>query len=408
MHPSAPRTHAWTERDDNLRAVSSDKIGRNARQPAPTGIPSDVESLPTSHAFQFTSCARVTADTFDDLLRHPREVRVLPIVGNASIAPLPSIRFRSQALGFDPTPPAEVFSMANEDLQSFLGSVYNSLNASPSSSRGLGRATHVLGYMYLICQNSRLANILVNSSMMPLLLRLAQLQDSDVDAFKRHAERRSAPKPENVRARVAVVLAVLIRHSTYIAPAMCTYDEGGMLAALEALAKDAAPKVRRYGMAALCELIFYITTNAAAEEAQRRERSGSADGVHDATNLEWRVPASLLRLLVKTTRDPADAVLRACAVKTIENIMMSAAMGEVPAAATFLASHETLGHLRTIATSKSLPKDVRCSACNALCSLVRVDLKLMPVLLRERDGASSLVDWRMTATPHLCGGRTST
>ena len=268
--------------------------------------------------------------------------------------------------------------MANEDLQSFLGSVYNSLNASPSSSRGLGRATHVLGYMYLICQNSRLANILVNSSMMPLLLRLAQLQDSDVDAFKRHAERRSAPKPENVRARVAVVLAVLIRHSTYIAPAMCTYDEGGMLAALEALAKDAAPKVRRYGMAALCELIFYITTNAAAEEAQRRERSGSADGVHDATNLEWRVPASLLRLLVKTTRDPADAVLRACAVKTIENIMMSAAMGEVPAAATFLASHETLGHLRTIATSKSLPKDVRCSACNALCSLVRVDLKLMP------------------------------
>ena len=117
----------------------------------------------TSDAFLFKCCAPITPESFDGLLRHPREVRVLPIVGNATIAPLPSIRFRSQELAFDAAPPADVFAMGNEELQSFLGSVYNSLNASPSSRRGLGRATHVLGYLYLICQNSRLANIIVNS-----------------------------------------------------------------------------------------------------------------------------------------------------------------------------------------------------------------------------------------------------
>ena len=123
------------------------------------------------------------------------------------------------------------------------------------------------------------------------------------------------------------------------------------------------------------------------------KRSGGREA-----RMTMRLPSSgssreSLAAPIKANARRGDPSIQSCAVKTIENIMVTAAMGDAasaPAAAAFLASHDTLVQLRAIATSKSLGKRLRCSACNALCSLVRVDIKLLP-RIAEGEGWGFLV-----------------
>ena len=381
MRPAASRAFAGNHRGREGRTDAGEE-GLEEEEESAMLAPSS--NLPTTHTFQFRECARVSDASFGALLHHPREIPIKPIVGNAAVAPLPALRYKADALSFDALVPAEVFEMSNEDLQRFLGSIYNSLNASPSSASGLGRVSHVLGYLFLLCQNSRLANILINSSMLPLLLRLARLRETDVAGFRRASGKseRRRPKLDSIRARVAVVLAVLIRHSTYIAPELCAHTENGLLCVLDMLSKeDAAAKIKRFGMAAFCELIFYIATNASASHAEGSEEA------------QWRVPATFLRRLLRGIKSNADSSIQRCAVKVIENILVTAnpqAGAGGHEAALFLVSHETLVQLRDIAASKVQSRELRCWACNALWSLVRINSKLLSKIA-EGEGWSFLV-----------------
>jgi serine/threonine-protein kinase ULK4 len=97
--------------------------------------------------------------------------------------------------------------------------------------------------------------MLVNSSFTPLWLSL--LRSASVVSLK---------------LRLATLLALLLRHTTFVTAALA---RGELLLGLTEALKDRSDKVRRRVMAALGELLFYITVR---QQQARRLRPPSSAG----------------------------------------------------------------------------------------------------------------------------------
>lgn len=105
--------------------------------------------------------------------------------------------------------------------------------------RGLEKQ-NMIRYLEMLSTNVEAANILTNGSIMPVLVKM--LRQSKASAL---------------RVQLASLLGLLIRHSTYIDDEL---SNSGILGALNEGLIDRQEKVRRFSMAALGELLFYIST----------------------------------------------------------------------------------------------------------------------------------------------------
>lgn len=122
------------------------------------------------------------------------------------------------------------------EIENHLHEVYNSMAASGTVNNKL----NVLVYFESIILNSNVANRLINSAFMGLLIKLLK-----------------NVKSPHLKLRLCSILGQLIRHSTVIGNEVA---ESGISELLAEVAQDKNDKVRRKAVASLGEYMFYAAT----------------------------------------------------------------------------------------------------------------------------------------------------
>ena len=152
------------------------------------------------------------------------------------------------------------------------------------ASSTVNEKLNVLIYFESIILNSNVANRLINSAFMSILLKLLK-----------------NVKSPHLKMRLCSILGQLVRHSTVIGNDVA---ESGLCIILCDVVKDKNEKVRRKAVASLGELLFYAATQLDDEQA---------DPV-------WEIPEEAVETLTRCLIDREDEVVRFYACKTVENI----------------------------------------------------------------------------------------
>lgn len=106
---------------------------------------------------------------------------------------------------------------------------------------------NTLGYFESIILNSNVANRLINSAFMSLLMKLLK-----------------TVKSAHLKLRLCSIIGQLVRHSTVIGNQVA---ESGLCSLLAEVSKDKNEKVRRKAVASLGEFLFYAATQLDDEQA---------------------------------------------------------------------------------------------------------------------------------------------
>lgn len=196
-----------------------------------------------------------------------------------------------------------------------------------AGSLNISDKCNVLGYFESLCQDSNAANVLINSSLVALYVKML----------------RNA-KHDRLRVQLASCLGLLLRHATYISEEL---SKSGILETLLEAARDKSDQVRwgrrpalalelaasggccccsfvvqrrakatcvqvrRRATATLGELLFYIAT---------QQQDLNEDGMGGQGGAAWQVPSSVLGQFVRMLRAGEDEVQQHYAVKALENI----------------------------------------------------------------------------------------
>ncbi|GAA0159778.1 hypothetical protein LIER_16482 [Lithospermum erythrorhizon] len=121
-------------------------------------------------------------------------------------------------------------------------------------------------------------------------------------------------KASALRAQLASLIGLLIRHSTDISDELAN---SGMLGALTDGLRDRQEKVRRFSMAALGELLLYISTQ---NEQGREGNLLESPSKENRQTSGWQVPSSVITLVASLLRHGEDDITQLYALRTIENI----------------------------------------------------------------------------------------
>jgi serine/threonine-protein kinase ULK4 len=139
------------------------------------------------------------ADSDTDLLSliwHPTDSAVKPIVANRRIERLAEPSWDAASLPFAPLTLQGMLDCDQGELERFLTQVYRTI----ASSAAVKQKVNLLAYFESLCSDTAAANVLINSSLTVLFVRML----------------RNGKLPL-LRIRLASVLGLLIRHATFIA-----------------------------------------------------------------------------------------------------------------------------------------------------------------------------------------------
>eukprot|EP00898_Chlorokybus_atmophyticus_P000048 jgi/Chlat1/1043/Chrsp110S01535 len=237
--------------------------------------------MPAPPAF---AAAAEKAITVQQLMWHASDMVVKPIVLNRRIEKVAEPTYDARALPFRAFAMQEMMSSSQPELESFLTLVYRSIGGpTPVTEK-----VNTLAYFESLCLDTSSANILINSSLMTLFVKLL----------------RSARTPA-LRIRLCSAIGMLLRHATYIADDLAT---SGIVSVLTDTLRDKSEKVRRRAMATLGELIFYIAT-------QQQDKTAA-----EQKSETWIVPVSTTSLMIRMLRPGEDEIVQHYAAKTCENI----------------------------------------------------------------------------------------
>ena len=249
------------------------------------------------------------------LLDHPSDSQVKPIVLNRRIEINPPPVWDENALPFAALTATQMLAATQTDMELFLTKVYRSV----AHSSPINEKVNTLSYFETLCCDTASANVLINSSLMTLFVRMLR-----------------ASKAPALRVRLTSVMGLLLRHATYITPELAS---SGIVSVLTECLRDKNDKVRRRAAATLGELLFYIATQqheaacAAANRGAKNKTSAPAKNTKDddaatraavaaaAAADAWRIPASTVGTLLRTLRAGEDEIAQHYAVKTVENIV---------------------------------------------------------------------------------------
>lgn len=222
---------------------------------------------------------------------------VKPIVYSDEIEKIPAPTVQTEELSFRTMSPDELLTCTTEKLENHLKDVYLSLKSSQALAV---EKCSVLGYLFTLCLHSKLANVIVNSSILAMLARILSSLAS------------STPSVANcsLLAMVCLDLGVMFRFATFIAPS----SPDQLTALVSTLARvtrevlnernvaESDRKVlhlaRRRSLSCLGELLFYISTQK-----------------------DWEFPVAGLGCIIELLEDQ-DLALRHYAARTICNMLI--------------------------------------------------------------------------------------
>ncbi|KAF5182015.1 kinase domain [Thalictrum thalictroides] len=264
-------------------------------------------------------------------------------------------------LPFDAPPPADFVKISKQQLDALTNRIVSSL-----SGNILGEKQNVIRYLELLSGNTDAANILTNGPVMLVLVKTFRLSKASI-----------------LRIQLASVIGLLIRHSTVIGDDLAT---SGLLGALTDGLRDKQEKVRRFSMAALGELLFYIST----QNEQSRENNTLESPSKDIRSLSgWQVPTPVIALVSSLLRKGEDDITQLYALRTIENICSQG--GDWAARFT---TQDVLSNLCYIFKATSKQESTRLTAGSCLVRLVRFSPPSIQAVLEKlsfKDTASVVI-----------------
>ncbi|XP_020529810.1 serine/threonine-protein kinase RUNKEL isoform X2 [Amborella trichopoda] len=224
-------------------------------------------------------------------LWHPSDLSVRPVMpsrkGDKASETLPMVPF-------DAWHASDFVKLSSEQMATLTSRIIASLNGnSPLSEK-----QNAIRYLEILSSNVDAANIITNGPIMLVLVKMLRLSKASL-----------------LRVQLVSVVGLLIRHSTFIDSELAN---SGIVGALADGLRDKQEKVRRFAMAALGELLFYISTQS---ESSSKEVGGVESPAKDTRSTPvWQVPSPLIAFVSSILRKGEDDSTQLYALRTIENI----------------------------------------------------------------------------------------
>ncbi|XP_044499959.1 serine/threonine-protein kinase RUNKEL-like [Mangifera indica] len=231
-----------------------------------------------------------SSNNLSQVLWHPSDLSVRPVMPSRKVDKV-SEGFPS--LPFEALQASDFVKMSKEQVDAFNNRILAILNGNSS----VGEKQNVIRYLEMLSNNADAANILTNGPIMLLLVKMLRLS-----------------KTSTLRVQLASLIGLLIRHSTFIEDDLAN---SGILGSLTDGLRDKQEKVRRFSMAALGELLFYISTQ---NEQARDSNPPESPSKDNRAASGWQVSNSLISLVSSVLCKGEDDVTQLYALRTIENI----------------------------------------------------------------------------------------
>ena len=338
------------------RLVESRSLSGPRRHPPPRDAQSNDATNDAADAAARDMCA--------ELSDHPSDSQVKPIVLNRRIEAVPESHYDPNALPFEPLAISDMLAAPQQDLERFLTQIYRSV----AHSSPINEKVNTLAYFETLCTDTAAANVLINSSLMTLFVRMLR-----------------ASKAPTLRMRLSSVMGLLLRHATYISEELAS---SGVVTVLTECLKDKNERVRRRAMATLGELLFYIATQ--QHEAGLKAPADGAGGPPGA----WQIPPATVGTVTRMLRQGEDEIAQHYAVKTIENIASHG--GDW---AHKFSSQETVGSLVAI-MSGAKSEQLRGTAASTLSRAARHSPAVLNLVL-DKYGIKILVNGLRDTSPKV-------
>uniref|UniRef100_A0A1D1ZBD0 Serine/threonine-protein kinase ULK4 n=1 Tax=Anthurium amnicola TaxID=1678845 RepID=A0A1D1ZBD0_9ARAE len=280
-----------------------------------------------------------SANSSDDLSRvfwHSSDLSVRPIMLNKKPDKTSDAM---PVLTFEVLPACDYAKLSSEQLETYNNQIILSL----SGNGQVSEKQNVIRYVEMLSGNSDAANLITNGPVMLLLVKMLRL-----------------PKASALRIQLASVIGLLIRHSTFIQVELAT---SGIIIALTNGLRDKQEKVRRFSMAALGELLFYISTLNDHNKDGNVLESPSKD---NRSICGWQVSTSVIALVSSVLRRGEDDLTQLYALRTIENICSQG--GDW---ASRFTSQDTIGNICYIYKATGKQESTKLTAGSCLVRLAR-------------------------------------
>uniref|UniRef100_A0A1J3JA14 non-specific serine/threonine protein kinase n=1 Tax=Noccaea caerulescens TaxID=107243 RepID=A0A1J3JA14_NOCCA len=298
-----------------------------------------------------------TPNSLSDVLWHLSDLSVRPVMPSRK-----SDKDSVPSLSFEAPQPSDFGKMGKQELEPLNNRIITVLSG---SSAGISEKQNWIRYLETLSSNADAANILTNGPIMLVLVKVLRL--SKTPAF---------------RVQIASLIGLLLRHSTSIEDDLAN---SGILESLTNGLRDKHEKVRRFSMAALGELLFYISTQNEHKDFKPTEspskETRSASG--------WQVSNALISLVSSVLRKGEDGLTQLYALRTIENICSQGAYW-----ATRFSSQDLISNLCYIYKAAGKQESMRQTAGSCLVRLARFNPPCIQTVVEKlslKEIASSFV-----------------
>ncbi|CAL0301211.1 unnamed protein product [Lupinus luteus] len=300
-----------------------------------------------------------SSNNISQVLWHPSDLSVRPVMPSRKVDKVSEV---IPSLPFEALQASDFVKLPKEQLEAFLNRIIAILNGNTS----IGEKQNLVRYLEMLSSNADAANILTNGPIMLILVKL--LRQSKALAL---------------RVQLASLIGLLIRHSTIVDDSLAN---SGILGSLTDGLRDKQEKVRRFSMAALGELLFYISTQNADCRDNNPIESPSKD---NRTSVGWQVPNSLISFVSSMLRKGEDDLTQLYALRTVENVCSQGGtwVGR-------FSSQDVISNLCYIYRASGKQESMRLTAGSCLVRLVRFNPPSIQSVMEKlsfKDLASALV-----------------
>ncbi|KAM7279544.1 hypothetical protein ACFE04_006678 [Oxalis oulophora] len=302
-----------------------------------------------------------SSNNFSQVVWHQSDLSVRPVMPTRKADKMSDI---IPSLPFEAPPPVDFAKLPKDQLDLLMNKIITILNSNTS----IGEKQNLVRYLEMLSGNAEAANLLTNGPIMLMLVKMLRLS-----------------KASALRVQLASVIGLLIRHSTYIEDDLA---HSGILAALTDGLRDNQEKVRRFSMAALGELLFYIST----QNEQPRDNNPLESPLKDNRSASgWQVPNSVISLVSSVLRKGEDDIRQLYALRTIENVFSQGTYW-----VTRFTSQDVISNLCYIYRAAGKQESMRLTAGSCLVRLVRFNLPCIQSVIEKlslKDLASALTEY---------------
>ncbi|XWS53683.1 hypothetical protein CRYUN_Cryun10bG0021500 [Craigia yunnanensis] len=305
-----------------------------------------------------SDCSK-SSNNISQVLWHPSDLSVRPVMPSRKADKMSEV---IPSLPFEALQPSDFVKMSKEQLDALNNRIISIFGG----NTGIIEKQNVIRYLEMLSNNADAANILTNGPIMLMLVKM--LRQSKTSAL---------------RVQLASLIGLLIRHSTFMEDDLAN---SGILGALTDGLRDRQEKVRRFSMAALGELLFYISTQ---NEHARDNNPPESPSKDNKPVSGWQVPNSLISLVSSVLRKGEDDMTQLYALRTIENICSQGGHW----AARFT-SQDVINNLCYIYRAAGKQESMRLTAGSCLVRLVRFSLHSIQSVIDKlsfKDIASALI-----------------